>query len=140
MKPAIIKVVMEFEIRVPEETKYPPTTEEDSKNLKRIEDEIIDGINLTVHSGSICAVKDLPAGGTVPKKKKKREFAHHVPRYHTHVYKVEGKMVEVDWLNVEMSNAETRDLAIELVKKGDNVNPAIKSDCEYIAVSFKLLE
>ncbi len=140
MKSALIKVVMEFEIRIPEEVKYPPSTEEDTKNLKRIEDEIMDGINLTVHSGNICGIKELPAGGTAPKKNKKKEFARHVPRYHTHVYKVEGKMVEIDWLNVEITNAEARDLAIEIVKRGENVNPAIKSDCEYIAVSFKLLE
>ena len=74
------------------------------------------------------------------KGKKKKEFMRHVPRYHTHVYKVKGKMVEVDWLNEEMSNAEARDLAIEIVKSGDNVNSPIKSDCEYVAVTFKLLK
>jgi len=70
----------------------------------------------------------------------KSKIARHVPRIHVHVYEVKGKMVEVDFVSDDMTVVEAREMAIEIVKQGENINPPIKSDCKYIAVSFRLGE
>lgn len=70
----------------------------------------------------------------------KGKIEKNVPRIHVHVYKVKDKMVEVDFVSDDMTVVEAREMAIELVKQKQNVNPPTKSDSKYIAVSFKLAE
>jgi len=49
-------------------------------------------------------------------------------------------MVEVDFTTADMTPAESRDVAIQLVKQKQNVNKPVPSDNKYIAVSFVLGE
>lgn len=63
-----------------------------------------------------------------------------VPRIHVHVYEAKETMVEVDFVSDNMTVVEAREMAIEIVKQGQNVNQPVKSDCKHIAVSFKLAE
>jgi len=132
-----VRAIIELEMDVPDETPPGmPKNDEESYALKLVRNSIAEKFSHDQPQNiSIVSVK-LTRG----MKKKKKEFAHHVPRYHIHVYKVEGKMVEVDWLDADMSPAEVRDIAIELVKRGDHVNPPTKSDCKHIAISFKISE
>lgn len=60
-----------------------------------------------------------------------------VPRVHVHVYEVKDTMVEVDLVS-NMTSVEAREMAIAIVKQGQNVQKPIKSDSKYIAVSFRL--
>lgn len=70
----------------------------------------------------------------------KGKIEKNVPRIHVHVYEVKDRMAEIDFTSNDMTVVEAREMAIELVKQKQNVNPLIKSDSRYIAVSFRLSE
>ena len=65
-----------------------------------------------------------------------KRIKRNVPRIHVHVYEVKETMVEVDFVS-DMTAIEAREMAIEAVKQKQNVNSPTKSDCEFIAISFR---
>lgn len=113
-----------------------PKNEIESQSFKRVAEDFRMALFSNIDGADIRILESVENDMGV----KKKEFGRNVPRFHVHVYKVEGEMVEVDWLDANIPPAEARDLAIEAVKLGENVNLPVKSDCEFVAVSFRIEE